>query len=85
MKVKLSKWGNSQGIRLSKEILESMNISTDEIDKKDVKLEAKIENGKLIITPLKSPLEELFKDFKGNPEDYKVDIDYGKPVGNEVW
>ena len=33
----------------------------------------------------KDTLHELFKDFKENPSDYFVSIDWGEPQGNEVW
>ena len=32
-----------------------------------------------------TPLEELFKNFNGEAEDYKVVIEWGDPVGEEVW
>jgi antitoxin component of MazEF toxin-antitoxin module len=34
----------------------------------------------------KTKFEKLLEDFKGNPEDYKhPEIDWGPPVGKEVW
>lgn len=33
----------------------------------------------------KTKLDELFKDFKGNPKDFKVIIDWGEPRGKEIW
>lgn len=34
----------------------------------------------------KEPIEKLFEDLKGDPEDFKVEeFDWGEPVGEEVW
>ena len=31
-------------------------------------------------------IEELFEDFEGNPEDFKVDeLDWGESAGKEYW
>ena len=83
----LSKWGNSQGIRINKETLKSLNFDTKEIENKEIKFEMDIKDGKIILNPIKemTKLEKLFADFEGNPNDYKVSIDWGDPVGKEVW
>ena len=43
--------------------------------------------GKYVTTPpeVKNFLDELFSDFEGEVEDYKLDISWGEPVGNEIW
>lgn len=83
MNTTIVKWGNSQGIRLPKNLLETADLSendTIEIFVKD----------KEIIIKKASPknknfksITELFEDYNGNYE--PVEIDYGKPVGREVW
>ncbi len=85
MEVKLSKWGNSYGIRIPKKLLNSINVSVENLKKENVKLEAIVEGRNLILRKNNSPLEELFKNFKGDSNNYKADIDYGCPVGNEIW
>ena len=85
MEMKLSKWGNGYGVRIPKEVLNSIGISSEKLNEDCIKLEVVVENGKLVVSKSNTPLEKLFKDFKGNSEDYKVDVDFGNPIGNEVW
>jgi antitoxin MazE len=75
---KVQRWGNSQGLRLSKEVLEIANITVGD----DVKVIAK--EGKIVIEkPKKFDLKEMVSRM---PEDYKVEeVALGKPVGKEVW
>jgi antitoxin MazE len=82
MLVKVQKWGNSQGIRLSKEILGEVNISVGD------DLEIITSKDKLIIKPIrkirgKYNLQDLVARI---PSDYQVqEEDWGTPVGHEVW
>jgi len=84
-----SKCGNSRAIRLPKPILESLGLKDN--DTVDIILD----NDRIIIRKkfphksLKQRVEEFYgKDFetvlKENPYKYE-EIDWGKPVGNEVW
>lgn len=79
MKTTLKKWGNSQGIRFPKYVLETMGWSEDEA------LEVLADGDKLIIkkaNKLKT-IDELFEGYDG---DYKpTEIDWGSPQGREVW
>ncbi|MDD7306220.1 MAG: cell division protein FtsW [Peptoniphilaceae bacterium] len=80
MKVKLSKRGNSQGLRISRSILDALNWKDGDF------LDLKIEDNKLIIKNSsfdKISIEDLFKDFEG--QYVKEDIDWGESVGHEVW
>ena len=81
MTTTIQKWGNSQGIRLPKYILEAINWNEDE------KLDIKTENGKIVIEKTaqreRKNIKELFANFDG---EYKpTDIDWGEPVGKEIW
>lgn len=81
MLVKVQKWGNSQGIRLSKEVLAEANILVGD--------ELKIISTKdqLVIKPVrkvrgKYQLQDLVSQI---PQDYKPqEEDWGSPVGLEV-
>lgn len=82
MMTKIQKWGNSQGLRLAKQVLEDAHIAVgDEVD-----VEAK--DGLIVIAPVrrirgKHSLQELVSRI---PKDYKAkEIDWGEPVGQEVW
>lgn len=79
MTTTMRKWGNSQGIRIPKAILEAVHWSGAE------KLSLKAEGDRVVIEraePRKS-IEELFANFDG--EYTPVTVDWGNPVGNEIW
>ena len=82
MLVKVQKWGNSQGIRLSKEILAQANILVGE------ELELFSFKNQLIIKPVrkvrgKYNLQDLVSQI---PNDYQVkEEDWGIAIGQEVW
>jgi len=87
MQTTVVKWGNSHGIRLPKAFLKSINIA--ENDPVDVVLE----NEKIIIKKV-SPKEhkttkQRLMDFYGeNYQEYSIpqkEMNWGKPVGNELW
>jgi antitoxin MazE len=77
-----NKWGNSIGIRLPREFVEYTQITDKSV------VVVSIEGNRILIekrpdvTPYKS-IEELFEGFEGKYE--PVSIDWGKPVGDEVW
>ena len=82
MVTKIQKWGNSQGLRLNRQLLEDAHLSVgDEVD-------VTAREGVIVIAPAKRirgkhSLKELVSRI---PEDYKPgEIDWGKPVGKEVW
>ncbi len=76
----IQKWGNSQGIRIPKSILENLSWNENE------QIMILVDNGKLIMKKAKEKrknIKELFKDYNGN---YKTsEIDWGEPKGNEIW
>lgn len=82
--VKLQKWGNSHGVRLSKALLEQIGIDLLE---KDIKFEIEIKDNFIILKPIKkeiSFLEELFFDY--NSDDLPDPIDWDEEIyGNEVF
>jgi len=82
MVTKVQKWGNSQGLRLAKQVLEDARISVGD----DVDVTAR--DGVIVIAPVrrvrgKQSLRELVSRI---PKSYKPeDIDWGGPVGREAW
>lgn len=81
MTTTIQKWGNSQGIRVPKHILQSINLSDNET------VELFTENDTIIIKKLatKKPItiEDLFANYDG---EYKTsEYDWGKPMGREIW
>jgi len=81
MQTNIQKWGNSQGVRIPKHILARANISENE------KIDLSCENETIIIRKAKPKnkknIKELFANFDG---EYKAEeIDWGTPVGREIW
>lgn len=73
----LSKWGNSQGIRISKEILEELDFKLGD------ELKLSTQNKVLKIEKSVKNIKDLFLDYE---ENYELEsIDWGKSVGKEVW
>ncbi|HML05081.1 MAG TPA: AbrB/MazE/SpoVT family DNA-binding domain-containing protein [Methanobacterium sp.] len=79
MITKLQKWGNSQGVRIPKEILSKISIS--EGDSVDVSYEGNVIIIKRIQPLKRYSLEELFKN-----NEVQVEEEYwGSPEGKEEW
>lgn len=80
MQAQVKEWGNSQGIRLSKEILKSAGIELNEV------LDVTISNGAITLTKSfrHKTLEERAAEFNGKLM-LDGEYDWGKPVGREVW
>ena len=75
----IQKWGNSQGIRIPKIVLETVKWADDE------QIMIVVDNDKLIIEKAKNKrknIKELFADYKGDYE--PIDIDWGNPEGDEI-
>jgi antitoxin MazE len=82
MHAKIQKWGNSQGIRLAKNLLTDAQLGVgDEVD-------ISVKDGIMIVTPAKRIRgRHKLKDLVALiPENYKTsEVDWGEPVGKEVW
>ena len=79
MTTTIQKWGNSQGIRIPKILLDTVNWSENE------EIVITVEDGKLIIekTENRKNIKELFQDYED--EYIPEKIDWGSPVGDEIW
>ena len=80
MQAQVKEWGNSQGIRLSKEILKSAGIEVNEV------LDVTVSNGVItLVKPFRhKTLEERAKEFDGKLM-LDGEYDWGESVGREVW
>jgi len=82
MITKVQSWGNSQGLRLSKQVLDQAQISVgDEVD-------LSVRDGVIVIAPARRVRgRRSLKDLVSRiPRDYKAEaLDWGGPVGREVW
>lgn len=73
-------WGNSQGVRLSKEILEMAGIRTNDF----INIEVVDRNIVISKTFKHRTLEERAAEFQGQLGPYE-DFDWGSPAGRERW
>jgi antitoxin MazE len=82
MVTKVQRWGNSQGLRFSKEVLEEAQIAVgDEVS-------VSVRGRRIIVEPTtkvrgRYSLQELVAKI---PKSYRVEeVKWGEPVGKEAW
>ncbi len=81
MPTSIQKWGNSQGIRIPKIVLDSVKWAENE------EVVILVKDDKLIIEKSnkskKKNIRELFENYKGGyvPQE----VDWGCPEGREIW
>lgn len=82
MVTKVQSWGNSQGLRLSKQVLADANVSVgDDVD-------VAVRDGAIVVTPVKRTRGKLSlrKLVARIPKNYKPEeTDWGPRVGREAW
>jgi antitoxin MazE len=82
MLTKIQKWGNSQGLRLAKNLLEDAHLGVgDEVD-------ISVKDGIMIVSPARRIRGRYnLKDLVARiPENYQIsEIGWGEPVGKEDW
>jgi len=79
--ISISKWGNSQGLRIPKSIIAALQINIGD------KVKIFIDNGRAVIEPVKKrkkiDIDTLIADI---PKDYKKSEELlTSPMGKEVW
>ena len=79
MKGKIQKWGNSLAIRIPKPFANEIKLNTNS------EVEISIKNGALLIEPSikEIDLDELLS--RVNKKNLHKLIDFGPPVGREIW
>ena len=84
----IRRWGNSQGIRLSKEILAQMDLRENDT------VGINVYDGKMTVEKINKPkylnLAERLEAFYKRPIDEiyvesTQEVDVGDPKGNEIW
>ena len=81
MITQIKRWGNSQGIRLSKELLDLVGIKNNDF------LDIEIIDGNIVLKKVEKKhrtLEERAKEYGGKLGPYE-EFDWGTPVGRERW
>ena len=80
MRASVRKWGNSASVRIPAAILAETNLQVDD------PVTIRAEDGKIVIEPVDSP-EYSIEDLVAGITDQNRhgEVDFGPPVGNEVW
>jgi antitoxin MazE len=80
MTARVQKWGNSQGLRLPKHILESADIGVGD------EVQVISQEGEIIIRKAPKRKFDLAEMVSRMPRNYKPrEESFGKPVGKEKW
>lgn len=79
---KVQKWGNSQGVRIPKYILEKAKLNEGDT------VEISVEDDKIVIFRPKRQLKqytigELFENYRAEYKPEEPDL--GEPIGKEEW
>lgn len=82
MLAKVQKWGNSQGLRLTRKVLEDAGIEVGD------PVEVEVRDGVIIVAPTRRRrgrhrLEDLVARIP--PDARTAEVDWGKPAGGEAW
>jgi antitoxin MazE len=80
MQVVVKKWGNSASVRIPARVMAAADIAIDQA------VDVREENGRIIIEPIRAPsydIETMVAEM--DPETFHEDVDFGQPVGKEVW
>ncbi|MCE2485268.1 MAG: hypothetical protein J4F42_07125 [Desulfurellaceae bacterium] len=82
MLTRIQKWGNSQGLRFTKALLEEAQISVGD------EVQVSVHKGRIVVEPVtkvrgRYDLEALVAKM---PKGYRAEeLDWGPPAGREVW
>lgn len=80
MQARVQRWGNSQGLRLAKNVLQRANIEVGD------EVEVVADEEQILIKKVSKKKFDLKEMVSRMPRDYKVkEESFGKPVGKEEW
>ena len=79
IELQIGKWGNSLGIRLPKHISEALQLRPKD------KVSCNIEDGKLVLKPVRVVKKYTLEDLLARVEEPGEEVSWGKPEGGEVW
>jgi antitoxin MazE len=80
MRLQVKKWGNSASVRIPASIMAAASLHIDQL------VDVREEQGRIVIDPVLAPtydLDALLSQM--TPDTFPEDVDFGEPVGNEVW
>ncbi len=80
MQATVQKWGNSLTLRIPKSFAQELGLEHD------TPVELRVQDGRIVISPIRDPVYDLDELLSQITADNQHDeIDWGPPVGNEVW
>lgn len=79
MKSNIKKWGNSLALRLPASVLGGTVFELD------LEVDVRVEGNRMIIEPVRPPIDLDAMLAAITPENSHELIDWGPPVGKEVW
>ena len=80
MIVSVRKWGNSASIRIPAVLMQAAMLHFDQ------ELDMREEAGRLILEPVRQTSYDLTALVAGiTPDNCHAEMDFGTPLGNEVW
>ena len=79
MHTNIKRWGNSLALRLPAAILGNTVFELD------LEVDVRVEGDRLIIEPVREPVTLATLLAKVTPENRHELVDWGPPVGKEVW
>ena len=80
MKARVKKWGNSAAVRIPAGVLQAAQLALDQ------PVDVREESGRIVIEPVRRKEYTLAELVKGITRKNRHDeVDFGGPVGNEVW
>lgn len=80
MPIALQKWDNGVGLPLPQALLEQLGL------KEGSEVDVKVEGNRLVIEPVhcrRYTMAEVLEGF--TPDDRPGELDWGPPVGREIW
>ena len=80
MRTQIQKWGNSLAVRIPQAFASEIGLKTE------TPVELSVTDGRLVIAPVVEDsitLDDLLAGI--TPDNIHAEIDFGKPIGREVW
>ncbi len=80
MRLQVKKWGNSASVRIPAAIMAAAKLQVDQL------VDIREDGGRIVIEPVLAPVYDLDALLDAMaPDTFPEEVDFGGPVGNEIW
>ena len=80
MRATVKKWGNSAAVRIPASVMQATKLELDAV------VDVREESGRIVIEPVRQKRYDLGVLLKGiTAKNQHQAVDFGPPVGKEVW